>query len=92
MLFIIVDSRGELGHSSFTFEYKVVADRVLGLRRSNGSILEDPVEIRVMFGLHFQNLFLLTLCRIRLWLPGTPTIKWSHIKSPLETVTDYTII
>lgn len=35
---------------------KVVADRVLGLHRADGSLAEDPTEVKDMFGLHFQNI------------------------------------
>lgn len=46
--------------SKFFFSFlkkKVVADRVLGLCRVDGSLEEDPTKIQGMFGDHFQNMF-----------------------------------
>jgi hypothetical protein len=59
-----VDSRGGRWGSKFFFDFlkkKVVVDRVLGLARLDGSLEEDLVEIRGMFGIHFQNIFHLML-------------------------------
>jgi hypothetical protein len=44
----------------FFFDFlkkKVVADRVLGLCRDDGTLEENPTGIRGMFSGHFQNIF-----------------------------------
>lgn len=50
------------GHKGFKFcvdflKRKVVDNKVLGLFRDNVSLVEDPIKVEGMFGLHFQNIF-----------------------------------
>jgi len=48
----------EVSKLFFDFQKKkVIADRVLGLCRSDGSLEEDLIEIRGLFGDHFHNIF-----------------------------------
>lgn len=66
---------------------KLVTNRVFGVHQPNGSLEEDPNEIKCMFGLHFRRRKnLLVLYHIWLWLLGAYITKWSCTNSSLEGV------
>jgi hypothetical protein len=55
-------ARIQKGDEGFKFFFdflkkKVIANRVLGLQRADGSLVEDQKNIRGMFGDHFHNCF-----------------------------------
>lgn len=82
--------RARAPNSSFTFEKRKWSQTgCLACADIMALFWRIRLRFEVWLDFIFIIFFILTLCRIRLWLPGTPTIKWSHIKSPLETMTDY---